>query len=76
MPPIFLTLFYNKVRKLHLPTNGYAKKKIRDDTTRMLNELPKLEINIGISLDALYEKHDFISKKIGAFEKAIETQTK
>jgi len=71
-----MKLFYdnNKVRKLHLPTNGYAKKKIRDDTTRMLNELPKLEINIGISLDALYEKHDLISQKIGAFEKAIETQ--
>ena len=27
-----------------------------------------------ISLDALYEKHDVISQKIGAFEKAIDTQ--
>lgn len=71
-----IKLFYdnNKVRRLHLPTNGFATNKIIDDTERMLNELPKLEINIGISLDALYEKHDFISKKIGAFEKAIDTQ--
>ena len=41
-------------------------KKIIKDTERMLNELPELEINIGISLDALYEKHDQISKQIGA----------
>ena len=29
----------------------------------MLNELPKLEVNIGVSIDALYAKHDSISKK-------------
>jgi len=71
-----MKLFYdnNDVRKLHLPTNGYATDKIIDDTKRMLHELPKLQINIGVSLDALYGKHDKISKKIGAFEKAIETQ--
>jgi MoaA/NifB/PqqE/SkfB family radical SAM enzyme len=71
-----MEMFYknNKVRRLHLPTNGYATKKIINDTTRMLNELPKLEINIGVSIDALYEKHDSISKKTGAFTKAIETQ--
>ena len=69
-------MFYNnnKVRRLHLPTNGYATKKIINDTTRMLNELPDLEINIGVSIDALYEKHDHISKKSGAFTKAMETQ--
>ncbi len=71
-----IRLFYNnnKVRRLHLPTNGSATKKIIKDTERMLNELPELEINIGISLDALYEKHDQISKQIGAFERAIQTQ--
>jgi MoaA/NifB/PqqE/SkfB family radical SAM enzyme len=69
-------MFYhnNKVRRLHLPTNAYATKKIINDTTRMLEELPKLEINIGVSIDALFERHDFISKKNGAFEKAMETQ--
>ena len=71
-----IKMFYdnNKVRKLHLPTNGYTTKKIINDTKRMLQELPELQINIGISLDALYEKHDFISKRVGAFKKAIETQ--
>jgi len=71
-----MQMFYaqNKVRRLHLPTNGYATKKIINDTTRMLKELPDLEINIGVSIDALYERHDFISKKSGAFEKAMETQ--
>ena len=71
-----LKLFYdnNKVRKLHLPTNGYATKKIILDTERMLTELPELKVNIGISIDALGEKHDLISKKDNAFDKAIETQ--
>ena len=71
-----MQMFYhnNKVRRLHLPTNGYATKKIINDTTRMLSELPKLEINIGVSVDALYERHDFISKKTGAFDRAMETQ--
>ena len=71
-----MKMFYhnNKVRRLHLPTNGYATKKIITDTTNMLNELPNLEINIGVSIDALYERHDFISKKKGAFDRAIETQ--
>ena len=71
-----MKLFYekNKTRKLHLPTNGYATKKIIQDTTRMLEELPKLQINIGVSLDAFGLKHDLISKKVGAFEKAIQTQ--
>ncbi len=71
-----IKMFYenNKVRRIHLPTNGYATKKIMNDTTKMLEELPKLEVNIGVSIDALYEKHDFISKKTGAFEKAMETQ--
>jgi len=71
-----IKLFYdnNKVRKLHLPTNGYATKKIILDTERMLTELPELKVNIGISIDALGEKHDLISKKENAFDKAIETQ--
>ena len=71
-----MRMFYvnNKVRKLHLPTNGYATIKTINDTKKMLTDLPDLKINIGISLDAMYEKHDIISKKIGAFEKAIETQ--
>ncbi len=73
-----IKLFYdnNKVRKLHLPTNGYATKKIIEDTKRMLIELPKLQVNIGVSLDAMYDKHDQISKQIGAFERATETQEK
>ena len=71
-----MQMFYNnnKVRRLHLPTNGYATKKIISDTKRMLEELPLLEVNIGVSIDALYEKHDEISKKKGAFDKAMETQ--
>jgi len=71
-----IKLFYNNnnVRKIHLPTNGYATKNIISITRRMLTELPDLEINIGISLDAVGDKHDLISGKKGAFNKAIETQ--
>ena len=59
-----MQMFYNnnKVRRLHLPTNGYATKKIISDT-KNAEELPLLEVNIGVSIDALYEKHDEISKK-------------
>ena len=69
-------LFYkqNNTRKLHLPTNGFYVEKTINDTEKMLNLMPDLSINIGVSLDGLGEKHDQISKKKGAFENAIKTQ--
>jgi len=71
-----IKVFYenNHVRKLHLPTNGYATEKIIATTEKLLMELPDLKINMGISLDAFGEKHDEIKKQNGAFAKAIETQ--
>ena len=71
-----IRLFYDKnnTRKIHIPTNGFATTKILLDTERMLSELPGLQINIGVSLDGLHQRHDQISKRDGAFEKAITTQ--
>ncbi len=71
-----IKVFYdiNNVRKLHLPTNGYATEKTVAVTERILKELPGLKINMGISLDGLEEKHNLISQHKSAFDNAIETQ--
>ena len=68
-------LFYENsgVRWLTIPTNGYLTKNIVDTALNILNQCPKLTVNIDLSIDACDHYHDTIRRLPGAFQQALIT---
>jgi MoaA/NifB/PqqE/SkfB family radical SAM enzyme len=68
-------IFYlqNKIRSIHLPTNGFYTDRIYNYAYNILQKCPEVRLTVGISLDGLEETHERIKGIKGSFEKAVET---
>ncbi len=73
--PEICGIFYlqNKIKSIHLPTNGFLTDRIIRGVSQILYECPGINLTIGISLDGLKQTHDLIKGVEGSFEKAIDT---
>jgi len=71
-----IKVFYdtNRMRKLHLPTNGYQPEKIEDTMRQIFSAMADLRVFMGISLDGMETAHDELKAVKNAFANAIETQ--
>lgn len=71
-------VFYlqNKVKCVHLPTNGFYIDKVYDTTYKILKKCSGINLIIGLPLDGLKETHDKIKGVNGSFEKVVETTKK
>ena len=56
---------------VNIVTNGWFVDKIEKLSNEVLDKIPDLHINFGISIDGLEEKHDFIRQKKGSFKKML-----
>ena len=63
----------NRVRHIHLPTNGTLTETIERTTRRILERCPSLYLTIGLSLDGVGEGHDAIKGTKGCFAGVVET---
>jgi len=63
----------NKVQNINIPTNGILTKDIIRTTKQILKTCPKALITIQLAIDGLFEKHDEIRNKKGAFDSLIKT---
>tara|TARA_Y100000758_G_scaffold297844_1_gene258309 strand:+ start:224 stop:1435 length:1212 start_codon:yes stop_codon:yes gene_type:complete len=68
-------IFYtqNKIRHIHLPTNSFHTSRIVSTVTNILEECPKINFTLSISIDGLPETHNDIRGVKRSFEKLIET---
>jgi len=68
-------LFYrqNKIKNIHLPTNGFESEKIDAYTYKILNQCPDAKVIVSLPLDGLEETHDKIKGIAGSFKKVIKT---
>tara|TARA_Y100000031_G_scaffold56844_1_gene64537 strand:+ start:818 stop:1861 length:1044 start_codon:yes stop_codon:yes gene_type:complete len=73
-----IKIFYenNNTRTIQIPTNGFFTDTIIKKVGIILKTMTNLNVNIGISLDALGEKHDQITRTENAFNNAIQTKMK
>lgn len=62
----------NRVRSINIPSNGYTPEIICSTVKRILNECPKTDLGISLSLDGFQETHDQI-RMPGAFDKVMQT---
>lgn|GEM_PF-2009305 len=56
-----------------ISTNGFFTKKIAEKVYSILNSCRGIQLNIGISIDSLYKKHDEFRGVKGSFRNAIQT---
>ena len=70
-----VSLFYRncKTRIVNITTNGLQPARTEALVERMLEENPNLFLKVGISLDALGDKHDEMRKVPGTFANVRET---
>jgi MoaA/NifB/PqqE/SkfB family radical SAM enzyme len=73
--PEICGIFYrgNDICHIHLPTNGFYTDKIVSRTSSILQQCPRINLTIGLSLDGLQETHDAIKGVRGSFDRVIET---
>jgi len=73
--PDICNIFYkqNRIKSIHLPTNGFYPDKVQYYTRKILERCPGIKLNVSLSLDGLEEMHDRIKGIQGSFEKAIES---
>lgn len=56
-----------------ISTNGFLTKKITEKVYNILNSCRGVQLNIAVSIDSLYEKHDKFRGVEGSFKNAIQT---
>lgn len=73
--PEICELFYrrNDICHIHLPTNGFYTERIVGQTRVILEQLPHVDLTVGLSLDGLDENHDAARGKQGSFARVVET---
>lgn len=64
---------HSGLRRISIATNGLLTSDILKNTEKILAGLRGMKLEIGISIDGLYEKHDSLRRHKGAFESAINT---
>ena len=64
---------FSGLRRVGIGTNGFLTEKIVESTKKILEQLKGIDLEIGISFDGLYEKHDNIRLCGGAFKNAVAT---
>lgn len=70
-----VALFYKHcgVRSFAIPTNGYNPRLIYDVAEKTLERCPGIRLQIGVSLEQLYETHDQIRNLENLFQNSIKT---
>jgi len=63
----------SSLRRISLSTNGSLNERTIKFAEDIAGKFPDLQIEIGISIDGLHEKHDAIRCSPGAFKNAMET---
>jgi Fe-coproporphyrin III synthase len=70
-----LHLFYinNRIRWTNLPTNGLLPERTADWVERICTENPKLQLDLNVAMDGLFEMQDSIRAVPGNFGKTLQT---
>ncbi len=70
-----LHLFYtnNGIRWTNLPTNGLLPERTADQVAKICTDNPKLQLDLNIAMDGLYEMQDSIRAVPGNFAKTLAT---
>ena len=70
-----LHLFYtnNGIRWVNLPTNGLLPERTAEQVARICTDNPKLQLDLNVAMDGLYEVQDSIRSVPGNFEKTLKT---
>ncbi len=73
--PEILGCFHEEtqLRQAGVITNGLILNLTRDITERIVSSYPKLQLDVGVSIDDLAEGHDEVRAYKGAYEKAVES---
>ena len=68
-------IFYtqNKIRHIHLPTNAFHTRRIVATVQNILEDCPKINFTMSISIDGFKETHTEIRGVKRSFEKLLET---
>jgi MoaA/NifB/PqqE/SkfB family radical SAM enzyme len=64
---------FSGLRRVGISTNGFLTADIVGSARTMLERLKGIDLEIGISFDGLYEKHDSLRQCKGAFKNAVAT---
>lgn len=62
-----------ELRNLNIPTNGLLTEVVVENVRKVLDQCPGLALNLAISLDGPRDVHDEIRKRLGAFDRSVET---
>ncbi|HXH51675.1 MAG TPA: radical SAM protein [Terriglobia bacterium] len=70
-----LHLFYanNGIRWVNLPTNGLLPERTADQVAKICTDNPRLQLDLNVAMDGLYEVQDSIRAVPGNFEKTLKT---
>ena len=70
-----LHLFYlnNGIRWVNLPTNGLLPERTAGQVAKICTDNPKLQLDLNVAMDGLYEVQDSIRSVPGNFEKTLQT---
>ena len=63
----------NRIKSIHLPTNGFLSNDINKGTREILKKCPDTSILIGLPLDGFQKTHDAVKVKQGSFDRVVET---
>ena len=70
-----IEVFYknNGIQNIVFHTNGLLPKRAKEVSEQILKRCPNAHLSVGLSLDSLEEKHDYIRGVKGIFKKLIQT---
>lgn len=73
--PEILGAFHDhaKLRNAGVITNGLVVKRTREITEAIVSRYPRLQLDVGVSIDDIGEPHDTVRQKAGAYDKALES---
>jgi len=74
LPEIVAAFYRNSgTRMVGIPTNAYLPKAVEQGTRGILERCPDLSLNVNLSIDALFEKHDEVRGVKKQFHRILET---